>query len=271
MYESHFGLRASPFRETVDPAAYLPLASREAALRRLRYGLEHGGGPVLAFGPAGGGKTILARRLGGLPGWRPLFCTFPALPAADLLEFLADELAVVGIGGPRPSAGLGSAIRRLRDALKAASRRGARRLLIVDDAHLITDPEAFEALRLLLNFGEGGTPDLGLVLVAATELLLRLPPALEDRLAARALVKALDLDESASYVEGRLWMAGARRPLFEPDALELLAKLGDGLPRRLNRLADLALLVAAGRERARAGPEEVMIAARELAPEGLAA
>ena len=61
MYESHFGLSRLPFGESTDPSAYLALPSREAVLRRLRYGLEQGQGPALIFGPPGAGKTLLAR------------------------------------------------------------------------------------------------------------------------------------------------------------------------------------------------------------------
>ena len=273
LYESQYGLRTAPFRETVDPSAYLALPSRESALRRLRFGLERGGGPVLAFGPSGVGKSILARKLGQLPGWRSHVCTFPALPAADLLSELAESFAIDGIGrwvGPR-STGQGASLRRVRDALAESARRGVRRLLIVDDAHLISDPETFEALRLLLNYAEDGTPDLGLVLVAATELVVRMPVEIEGRLAARVLIGALDLEESASYLEGRLRSAGAVSTLFDPEASTLLASLSEGVPRRLNRLADLSLVIAHARRQPRADAEIVALAARELALDGLAA
>ena len=42
VYEDHYGLDPRPFGETVSPAAYVALPSRDATLRRLRYGLEHG-------------------------------------------------------------------------------------------------------------------------------------------------------------------------------------------------------------------------------------
>jgi hypothetical protein len=56
LYEEHFGLNQRPFGETVSPSAFVALPSRDTVLRRLRYGLEHGQGPGLLFGPPGVGR-----------------------------------------------------------------------------------------------------------------------------------------------------------------------------------------------------------------------
>jgi MSHA biogenesis protein MshM len=259
VYEAHFGLRRRPFVETVDPSAYVPLRTREAALRRLRFGLEAGGGAVLAYGPPGAGKTILARRLAAMRGGPAVILPFPALAPEELLAWLADEL-----GAPNdPAPGRAGSIRRLRGALEQAAARGARPLLVVDDAHLL-DPETLETLRLLLNFASDGSPDLAVALVGGTELLLRLPASLGDRLAGRCLVGVLEEEESAAYLHGRLAGAGAARDLFDPEALPMLHHAADGLPRRLNRLAETALLIAYEREADRVGPEVVALAVGEL-------
>lgn len=269
MYESHFGLTARPFGEATDPPGFLPLPSRESALRRLRYGLEHGQGPALLFGPSGSGKTRLAKALAGEMGGPSAHLAFPAMPTADLLAFLADELDAPGPGAALPT--LGASVRRLRGLLGAAAARGERPLLVVDEAHLIDDPSTFEALRLLLNFETGGVPDLMLLLVGGPEILLRVPAGLLDRLTARCLLGPLVEEESASYVTGRLRAAGATAPLFDAEALSALHFAADGLPRRLNRLADLALLIAYAEDRARPDARAVAVAAREASPDSLAA
>ena len=62
-----------------------------------------------------------------------------------------------------------------------------------------------------------------------------------------------------------------RVPLFTPDALAALHRAADGLPRRLNHLADLALLVAYAEGHDQADSRTVGIAEREFRRDLLAA
>jgi type II secretory pathway predicted ATPase ExeA len=264
LYESHFGLSPRPFGDATRPDAYVATPSRDAALRRLRYGLEHGGGPALLFGPSGSGKTILARTLARDLGAAATHLVYPALPASELLAYLADELnAPPGDPGPAGS------LRRVRRAWRDAAQRGKRPLLVVDEAHLIDDQATFESLRLLLNFDADGSPELMLLIVGGGEVLLHLPPSLADRLTARALLGPLELEETSAYVLGRLALAGATHPLFDSKALRDLHLAADGIPRRLNRLADLSLLIAYAEGLDVADPRTVEVASREAAFEPL--
>jgi len=267
LYEEHYGLRARPFGETVNPSASVSLPSRESVMRRVRYGLEHGQGPALIFGPPGTGKTLLARSLAR--DWQGVTAhlVFPAMPAAELLAWLVEELGA-GSGGETTFAG---SVRRLGGAFATAVGRGGRPLLVVDEAQLIDDPATFETLRLLLNFATDGPPDLSLLLVGGPDVLLRLPAGLTDRLTARCLLGPLTEAESSAYIRGRLAAAGRSDSLFPPEALAALHHAAAGLPRRLNRMADLALLVAYAEDLPHPDIRTVAIAACELDPDHLAA
>ena len=64
---------------------------------------------------------------------------------------------------------------------------------------------------------------------------------------------------------------GMIRTEFDPPALAELHRQADGLPRRLNRLADFALLIAYAQGRDRPDAGTVLAAAREAAFDALAA
>jgi type II secretory pathway predicted ATPase ExeA len=262
LYEAHFGLSPRPFGDSTRPESYVAVPSHDAALRRLRYGLEHGRGPALLSGPPGTGKTLLARTLARDLNASATHLVFPALPAAELLAYLADEL-----NAPPGPAGPAGSLRRVRRALQLSALRGRRPLLVVDEAHLIDDPATFEVLRLLLNFDADGSPDLALLIVGDPDLPLALPPSLADRLTARAVLGPLTRSESSAYVLGRLAAAGAREPLFDAPCLAGLHRAAEGVPRRLNRLADLALLIAFAEGLDRPDARAVEVAAREAAPD----
>jgi len=267
VYEAHFGLEQRPFGETALATAYVPLPSRDAALRRVRYGLEHGLGPALLYGGSGSGKTLAAHRLAADVAAPTVHLAFPAMSAGDLLLHLAEELG----GGPIAPATTPAAIRRLREALADFAARGERPLLIVDEAQIIQDASVFESLRLLLNFHVDGRPGLALLLVGTGEVLLQLPASFQDRLAARSLLPPLTEAESSAYVRGRLDAAGGGGALFTPDALAALHRAALGVPRRLNHLADLCLLIAYADSRPMVDPRIVGVAAREFHADPLAA
>ena len=62
------------------------------------------------------------------------------------------------------------------------------------------------------------------------------------------LLTRLSAVETGRYIQHRLTEAGAKRTIFESSAVEAIQQLTHGIPRRINRLCDLALLVGYGEE-----------------------
>jgi type II secretory pathway predicted ATPase ExeA len=73
--------------------------------------------------------------------------------------------------------------------------------------------------------------------------------ALDQRIATRFTIKAMDLVESASYLRHHLNLAGRDEPLFADDAIARLHRVANGLPRALNNAATAALIAAASEKK----------------------
>ncbi|HVC93219.1 MAG TPA: AAA family ATPase [Pirellulales bacterium] len=268
MYEAYWKLREKPFECGVDPRTYYPAEAHQGTLLKLRYAIENQRGAALLCGGFGTGKTLLVRLLAEqLPArFQPLVhLVFPQMPAGDLLAYLAAELGAASAAGVVPP--VAESVGRIRRKLDETASAGRHIVVAIDDAQLLEHGRTFEMLRLLLNFESGGRPALTLLLVGQPNLLcvLERMPQLDERLGAKCLLRPLTLEETASYVAHRLNTAGATRTIFEPDAVETLFHLTRGVPRRINRLCDLALLIGYADEQRTIGAAQIEAVSQELA------
>ncbi len=255
MYETYWQLQQKPFENTIDPGFYWPGESHQAALLKLRYAIENRRGAAMLAGVSGSGKTLLVNMLRQTLGkdfWPFVHLVFPQMSSAELLAYLADKLHGTdhGTDNAPSNTSVEKSIRRIEHFLADNTEQGRHAVVVVDEAHLIDDPQTLEALRLLLNFESGCQPGLTLLLVGQTGLLptLQRTPQLEERLGVKCLIRPFSVQETADYVSHRLKVAGATREIFQPDAMPTLHTLTGGVARRINRLCDLTLLIGFAEE-----------------------
>ena len=266
MYTAYWQLSQKPFDHSADAKFYYPSEGHQAALFKLRYAVESRQGAALLAGAGGSGKTLLTQML---PQHLSECCApvvhlvFPQMPTADLLTYLADELGAPA-GDHRQT--VEGSVRRIQQFFTDNSGRGRHAVVVLDEAHLLDDPRTLEALRLLLNFEHQGQPQLTLLFVGQPGILslMSRSHALEERLGARCLLPPLSPEETLSYVSHRLTAAGATRAIFDTDALEAIHETTQGVVRRINRLADLALLVGYADELPALGRPQIEALAHEL-------
>jgi general secretion pathway protein A len=265
MYESHWQLETRPFENYAAERFYYPCESHQGALLKLRYIVENRRGGAILTGEAGLGKTLLVRALENqLPADVGPFVhlLFPYMPADQLLAYLAGELG----GHAEQGASMQQSVRFVTHALARNTREGRHALIVIDEAHLLDANGALEAVRLLLNLETDGRPDLTLLLAGQTTLLAAVDryPQFEERLGVKCLLRPLTQTETFAYVQHRLSVAGASRPIFDDEALETVHRLSLGVPRRINRLADLALLIGYAEELNEIGAPHIEAVAEEL-------
>jgi general secretion pathway protein A len=161
----------------------------------------------------------------------------------DLLAYLAEHLGAPPADPPRHT--VEESLRRLEFILRENVRQKRHAVIVVDEAQLLEDSGLLEPLRLLLNLTIDGNTAFTLLLAGQTALLPMVARhgALDERIDIKVFLPPLDAKETAAYVEHRLARAGASREIFAAEALTTLHQLTGGVPRRINRLCDLALLV----------------------------
>ncbi len=246
MYEDYWQLETKPFEPASDRQFIYPCPAHKSALHKLRYSVENRRPAVLLAGAAGIGKTLLwhtlVEELGSKLG-KHAHLVFPLMSQREMLAFLAEQFDAVAENS-RPT--VEESLSGLRRSLIENRERGKLAILAVDEAHLLEDAGLLEPLRLLMNLREGDEPLFTLLLIgqlSAVSIMERTND-LDERLEMKVLLKPFSSEESAGYIEHRLVAAGATRPLFTPQALETAHQLTGGIPRRINRLCDLALLVS---------------------------
>jgi type II secretory pathway predicted ATPase ExeA len=267
MYLDYWQLNSKPFESCADRARFFSSESHEAALMKVRYAVENRRCAVLLAGPTGVGKTTLVQLLRAElnEAFQPqAHVVFPQMSSRDLLVYLAELLGAPPADPPRHT--IDESVRRLESRLQQNAAEGRHAVIVVDEAHLLEDCGALETLRLLLNFEVAGQPAVSLVLVGQMNLVSAVGrlPALEERIAVKALVRPFTAPETANYVGHRLSAAGATREIFTPDAIEALHYLGHGVPRQINRLADLALLVGYADEIPQLSASQIEAVSEEL-------
>ena len=246
MYKEYWQLETKPFEPTTDPCFRYCSASQQSALHKLRYVVESHRGAVLLVGPSGCGKTLLATSLSEQLDdsfGKFVRVVFPLMSSRDLLVYLAEQLGTPPADPPQHT--VEESLRRLQFAFEESGRRGQHTVIVVEEAHLLEDSGLLETLRLLLNLQNADQPSFTLLLSGQPPLLSSIERnrQLEERLDLKILLKAFTLEETIAYIQHRLQAAGASRTIFAEDALQLAHQLSGGIPRRINRLCDLALVV----------------------------
>lgn len=246
MYEKYWSLRDKPFRNTPDPDYLFFSRQHEEALTRMLYAITEEQGAMMLTGDYGCGKTLLTRVL--LDELDPNRFEVALVPYANLTakEFLQEILRQFGY----ESMGLEKVelLQVLRDCLISHRSRGLRTIVIVDEAQMIMDKMTMEEIRLLLNFQQDRRFYLTMILIGQPELRRRVEaiPQLLQRLSIRYHIGRLDEEDSYRYLSHRLHIAGTRDDVFTRDAERRIAKAAEGVPRRMNNLADMSLLVGFG-------------------------
>ncbi len=269
MYESYFGLNASPFQLNPDPKFLFESKGHRRAHAYLQYGVYQAEGFIVITGEVGAGKTTLARALLGEVDPEKVVAAQLVSTQLDADEILRS--VAIAFGLPADSTNKAQLLGEIEAFLVGLVPQGKRALLIVDEAQNLT-AQAMEELRMLSNFQLEQRSLLQSFLIGQPELreLMRAASMrqLRQRITASYHLGPMEEAETRAYIEHRLTHVGWKGdPAFDEQAFVMIHKATNGIPRRINALCNRLLLGTYLAEAHRIGPDQAAEAIEELRSE----
>ena len=261
---SHFGFTHPPFSKAIPANQLCDRPSLQEAIARIRFVIADAGLGVLT-GEVGVGKTVALRAATSQldpAAHHVIYVPNPAFGTRGLYTTIVRALGGV------PHAFKVELMAQAQNLLAVEEQERRRRVVfLIDEAHLLTAGQ-LEELRLLTNADMDSGSPLALLLVGqptlARQLRMGTLAALDQRIATRYQLAAMDIGESAQYLRHHLALVGRTDPLIADDAVARLHQASLGLPRALNNAAIAALIAAASAGKAIVDDECARKAAAEL-------
>lgn len=248
MYLEYYSLDRPPFRITPDPSLFYTGGAngRGVVLEALLYAVSSGEGILKVVGEVGSGKTMLCRMLEErLPdSVEVVYLANPNLSSHDILYAIAFELHL-----PVDHSTQRLVLMQHLQAYLLKQHADNRTVVVIIEEAQSMPIETLEEVRLFSNLETHQHKLMQIVLFGQPELDKNLQQKnirqLRERITHSFDLRPLTADEVSDYIRFRLQAAGCPAPQVFSDAAErLIAKASGGLTRRINILADKAMLAA---------------------------
>ena len=265
MYYDYFGLNQPPFRITPDTSLFFPGGNRGAILDALVYAITTGEGITKVVGEVGTGKTMLCRMLKEElpPNVEVVYLANPSLSPDNILHAIAFEL---NLDADETDSRL-YIMNKLHNYLLQKHTNNQQVVVFVEEAQGM--PLAtLEEIRLLSNLETQQHKLLQIVLFGQPELDQALATTqirqLKERITYRFQLAPFTRQEINEYLNTRMRICGYRGGhVFTANAIKRITRYSKGLLRRINILADKALLAAYANNCHEVSAKHVNIAAKD--------
>lgn len=243
MYLEYWGLKKPPFGNVPDSNIFYESPQHEEALFRLLFAVKHRKGVAMLTGDVGCGKTTVSRAFVqriSIESYEVHTLTNPALDPLDLIRAI-----LMNLGEDAESDSKSILLTRLQHRLARNAEQGLSTVLIIDEAHVISNRASFEELRMLLNMQLENQFLVTLILIGQPPLLEKIAALqpLNERIGIKYHLEPLDFVNTIRYLMYRLRRAGAERGIFTKDSVMALYDYSCGIPLRINNIGDRSLLV----------------------------
>ena len=254
MYLEYWKFKEYPFENVPDPRFFYLSRSHEEALTRLLYAIRMRKGAAAVSGDIGCGKTTLTKVC--LQELSPDEFDIGVIinPKLEDVEFLQEVLYQFGvnpIGDTKVKC-----LQLIEEKILQNLNKKKETLLMIDEAQLLT-PSALEEIRLLLNFQLNDRFLTTIVLLGQPEFREKIKSIeqLDQRIPIKYHLAPFDLADSVEYILFRQKRAGREDNVFSREAMEAIYEKTKGVPRKINNLCDLSLLIGYSKNEKEIKPE----------------
>jgi general secretion pathway protein A len=256
MYLQYWQFNEYPFENVPDPRFFYLSKSHEEALSRLLYAIRMRKGAAMVSGDIGCGKTTLAKVCLQELSADEFDIGLIINPNLEGVEFLQEVLYQLGVNETADTKA--KCLRLINEKMLQNLNDRKETLLMIDEAHLLTS-EALEELRLLMNFQLNDRFLITIVLLGQPELKEKICglEQLDQRIPIKYHLSPFDLNDSVQYIHFRQRKAGREDNVFSQKAMEKVFESTKGVPRKINNLCDLALLVGFSKKEKEITPEVI--------------
>lgn len=244
MYLKHFGFSFGPFERDISADDLYDSPYFTEAMARLLYACEKRTLAVIT-GEAGSGKSTLLRLLNHrLDPNTYLYC-YIADSTLSPRNFYFTVLSEMGLTPPGQLPKLKSLFKKA--LLELYETKGKTMIISIDEAQTLENSMLFE-LRFILNFKHDSFSPLTVILVGEPSLKASLRAfhmsAIWRRVDTGYHLSSMDFEQTKSYINHQLKVAGCGHPLFPDDVISRIQEKSKGLPAFINALCRGCLLDA---------------------------
>jgi len=257
MHDTYWGLQRPVFTPT---AARLSLANspiHAEALARLDFLCESRSPFGLLLGPSGSGKSTVLVEFAERAARGGALVALATAAADDELTVLAPVALGLQIS---PEGDVRGLWRQIVDRFEEIKLEGLSVVVLLDDL----DKAKREVLLLVERLLAAGGPTLTVVATARVETARKIGQRLLDLAALRIDLAPWNETETGEYLASTLASAGRPQPTFDEGATRRLFELSGGAPRKVNQLAQLALLAGASQKLAQVDEATIDAVQEEL-------